>query len=155
MPPDHVDINHSRRCNTLLWISYALNKEFGTLVGGKSSIRNEDITAKFPSEISNSPSAASVTLQICSARLTATILTGKMLNPEKGDSIDHDQLQVYMVRIDFEAVFSRIHKPYERSRYCRSTFDPSFSNDFQNFDIRTSKVASRLVLSYHHVSNAT
>lgn len=76
MPLELVGVQHSQRCNTLFWTAYILDREFGTLVGATSSIRDEDITTKLPSDGNDSPRAAALTLQIKLARLTAKILTG-------------------------------------------------------------------------------
>lgn len=77
MPPEDVGHRHSSRCNTIFWISYIIDQEFGPLVGAPTSIRLEDITAKMPSEIDGSLKAEALTLQIRLSRLTATILAGK------------------------------------------------------------------------------
>lgn len=76
MPTDHVSLAHSNRCNTVFWVAYIIDRDFSTLVGAPSSIRDEDITTKLPSEIDDSMNAAAMTLQIRLSRLTATILTG-------------------------------------------------------------------------------
>jgi hypothetical protein len=77
MPPDVFSIEHSKRCNTIFWITYIIDQEFGPLVGAPSSIRPEDISANLPSEIDRSIRGAALTLQVRMSRLTATILTGK------------------------------------------------------------------------------
>ncbi|KAF5007515.1 hypothetical protein FDECE_6162 [Fusarium decemcellulare] len=79
MPPETVGEHHSKRCNTIFWISYIIDREYGPLVGAPSSIRDEDITTKLPSEMDNSSKAEALTLQIRLSRLTATILTDSFL----------------------------------------------------------------------------
>lgn len=59
-----------------------LDREFGPLMGNPSSIRDEDITAKSPSEMDNSLEALNLTLHIRLARLMAQIIT-RELNPLK------------------------------------------------------------------------
>ncbi|KAJ4246502.1 hypothetical protein NW762_013442 [Fusarium torreyae] len=76
MPPENVGKEHSKRCNTIFWITYTIDQEFGPLVGAPSSIRPEDITARLPSEIDSSHRGLALTLQVRMSRLTATILTG-------------------------------------------------------------------------------
>lgn len=77
MPPEEVGAQHSRRCNTIFWTAYIIDREFGTLVGAPSSIRDEDVTTRLPSAIEDSARAAALSLQIRLSRLTATILTGE------------------------------------------------------------------------------
>ena len=77
MPEDVVGIKHSRRCNSIFWMVYMLDREFGPLMGNPSSIRDEDITAKSPSEMDNSLDTLNLTLHIRLARLMAQIITRK------------------------------------------------------------------------------
>lgn len=76
MPPEDVGEQHSKRCNTIFWILYIIDREYGPLVGAPSSIRDEDITTKLPSDIDSSLRSDALTLQIRMSRLTATILNG-------------------------------------------------------------------------------
>lgn len=78
MPPEDVGEKHSKRCNTIFWICYIIDQEFGPLVGAPSSIRLENITTRLPSDIDGSLGAATLTLQTRLSRLTATILAGKI-----------------------------------------------------------------------------
>lgn len=78
MPEDVVGTEHSQRCNILFWIVYMLDREFSALIGAPNSIRDEDITAKLPSHMSDSLSASSMTLHVRLSRLTARILTSKL-----------------------------------------------------------------------------
>lgn len=78
MPTEEVGEGHSQRCNRIFWIAYMIDREFGTLIGAPCSIRDEDITAKLPSEFEDGTSRPeALTLQIQLARLTAQILTGQ------------------------------------------------------------------------------
>jgi hypothetical protein len=61
----------------MFWATYILDRHFSTLVGAPSSIRDEDITAKLPSETVNSSWALAITLNIRLSRLTAEILAGE------------------------------------------------------------------------------
>lgn len=67
---------HFRRCVTIFWIVYVIDREFGTLVGNPSSIRDEDVTVESPSELVQSPAFSALALQVRLARLTAIILQG-------------------------------------------------------------------------------
>lgn len=79
MPEEYIDKTHAKRCNTVFWLVYIIDHEFGALIGGPTSIRDEDITAKLPSELQSSSRASALTIQIRLARLTATILAGNTL----------------------------------------------------------------------------
>lgn len=78
MPIEVVGLEHSRRCNTIFWVVYRLDREFGPLMGAPSSIRDEDITARAPSELDDSLDALNMTLHTRLARLMARILTGTL-----------------------------------------------------------------------------
>lgn len=75
MPEAVVGVEHSRRCNTVWWIVYTLDRQLSSLIGAPSSVRDEDITVPLPLERDNSSIAAALTLQIKLSRLLATILT--------------------------------------------------------------------------------
>ncbi|CAH0027230.1 unnamed protein product, partial [Clonostachys rhizophaga] len=109
-------------------------QDFSTLVGAPSSIRDEDITTKLPSEIDDSMNAAAMTLQIRLSRLTATILTG-----------------VYGVDRNFDGSLLRetqsvLHK---LAAVCRD-LTSYLGTTLHGTNIKTSKLATRLILSYHH-----
>ncbi|CAI6100679.1 unnamed protein product [Clonostachys chloroleuca] len=134
MPTDHVSLAHSNRCNTVFWVAYIIDRDFSTLVGAPSSIRDEDITTKLPSEIDDSMNAAAMTLQIRLSRLTATILTG-----------------VYGVDRNFDGSLLRetqsvLHK---LAAVCRD-LTSYLGTTLHGTNIKTSKLATRLILSYHH-----
>lgn len=81
MPENVVGEPLSRRCNMIFWIVYIVDRNFSALIGAPSSIRDEDITAKYPSDRSDSFEALSLTLQIRLSCLTARILTSKCTLP--------------------------------------------------------------------------
>lgn len=61
----------------MFWATYILDRHFATLVGAPISIRDEDITAKLPSETDDAFWACAMTLNIRLSRLTAEILAGQ------------------------------------------------------------------------------
>ncbi|KAL6899918.1 hypothetical protein GGI43DRAFT_427621 [Trichoderma evansii] len=134
MPPAQVGVDHSQRCNTIFWTAYILDREFGTLVGAPSSIRDEDITTKLPTEIDNFARSTALELQIRLARLTAKILGG-----------------VYGVDRNFSGTLVK-----DTQSVLQSIADISrdltvyLETKLHGTDIRTSKIATRLILSYHH-----
>lgn len=135
MPADQVDVRHSQRCNTVFWTAYIIDREFGTLVGAPSSIRDEDITTKLPSALTSSVGADALALQIRLARLTATILTGVYgVDRSSSGSLLRDTQ-------------SALHDIADISRDM-SVF---LGSNLEGINIKTSKTATRLILSYHHV----
>ncbi|TPX17756.1 uncharacterized protein E0L32_002857 [Thyridium curvatum] len=134
MPADQVDVRHSQRCNTVFWTAYIIDREFGTLVGAPSSIRDEDITTKLPSALTSSVGADALALQIRLARLTATILTGVYgVDRSSSGSLLRDTQ-------------SALHDIADISRDM-SVF---LGSNLEGINIKTSKTATRLILSYHH-----
>lgn len=82
MPSLDIDSFYTKRCTTIFWTAYIIDREFGTLIGAPSSIRDLDITVRVPSPMGASfeqPEAFALQVQI--ARLTANILSGKMKVP--------------------------------------------------------------------------
>lgn len=77
MPEQVVDPVYARRCTVVFWVVYVLDREFSALIGAPSAISDETITAKLPSQTSQSIDAMSMTLTIRLARMTARILTSK------------------------------------------------------------------------------
>ncbi|KAJ5404987.1 transcriptional regulator family: Fungal Specific TF [Penicillium sp. CMV-2018d] len=65
----------SKRCRTIFWVVYMLDREFSALIGAPSSIRDEDITVKLPAEMDDSVEQINLTLHVRLSRLMATILT--------------------------------------------------------------------------------
>lgn len=68
----------SRRCRTIFWVVYMLDREFSALIGAPSSIRDEDITVRLPAEVENSVEHINLTLHVRLSRLMAQILTSKL-----------------------------------------------------------------------------
>ncbi|KAL4876956.1 hypothetical protein BJY04DRAFT_231248 [Aspergillus karnatakaensis] len=135
MPSAEVASSHSRRCTSIFWTAYMIDREFGTLIGAPSSIRDEDITVELPSGMEPSLEKSEVlTLQVKLARLTAMILTGVYGadRSSRGTLLADTQSALHSIaRIDEDLL------AYLDTR-------------FKGTDIRTSKVATNLILSYHH-----
>src|SRR5690349_11137676 len=77
MPEEAVGAQHSKRCHVIFWVVYMLDQEFAALIGATSSIRDEDITNKLPSQADDSLSSLSLTLHVQLARLIARLLGSK------------------------------------------------------------------------------
>ncbi|RSL54368.1 hypothetical protein CEP54_009928 [Fusarium duplospermum] len=125
--PAEVGPTHSRRCNTMFWATYILDRHFSTLVGAPSSIRDEDITAKLPSETVDSSWALAMTLNIRLSRLTAETLAVSDTLLKKTQSMLH----------------STANLSSELNRYLQTNVH---GTTFKS----TSRIATRLLLSYHH-----
>ncbi|EEU34036.1 uncharacterized protein NECHADRAFT_50458, partial [Fusarium vanettenii 77-13-4] len=126
--PAEVGPTHSRRCNTVFWATYILDRHFSTLVGAPSSIRDEDITAKLPSETVDSSWALAMTLNIRLSRLTAEILAVSDTLVKKTQSMLHSTANVSS----------------ELNRYLQTNVHGTTIKS-------SSRIATRLLLSYHHV----
>ncbi|RMJ18115.1 hypothetical protein CDV36_002251 [Fusarium kuroshium] len=125
--PAEVGPTLSRRCNTMFWATYILDRHFSTLVGAPSSIRDEDITAKLPSETVDSSWALAMTLNIRLSRLTAEILAVSDTLVKKTQSMLHSTANVSS----------------ELNRYLQTNVHGTTIKS-------TSRIATRLLLSYHH-----
>lgn len=77
MREDVVGVEHSRRCHIVFWIVYMLDRDWSALIGATSSIRDEDISTKLPSQMDDSLEALTMTLHVRLSRLTARILTSE------------------------------------------------------------------------------
>ncbi|UNI23728.1 hypothetical protein JDV02_009530 [Purpureocillium takamizusanense] len=75
MPEHIVGMDYSRRCNTVFWVVYILEREFGALMGVPNSLPDDDITAKLPSQLHSSIDAMNMTLHVQLSGLTARIFT--------------------------------------------------------------------------------
>ncbi|KAF4807815.1 Proline utilization trans-activator [Colletotrichum siamense] len=134
MPPQQVEPRHAQRCNTVFWSAYIIDREFSTLVGAPSSIRDEDITTKLPTEIANTAGAAALELHIQLSRLTARILNG-----------------VYGVDRNFDgSLVTETQSVLRLLAMVSINLSSYMSTTLRGADVKTSKVATRLVLSYHH-----
>lgn len=77
MPEESVGAEHSQRCAILFWVVYMLDRDFAALIGAPSSIRDEDISAKLPTQISQGRDAWNMALHVQLSTLMARILTSK------------------------------------------------------------------------------
>jgi len=77
MPEHIVGADHSRRCNTVFWVVYILDREFGALMGVPHSLPDEDITVKLPSQLDGSIDAMNMALHVQLSGLTARIFTSR------------------------------------------------------------------------------
>ncbi|KAJ6186780.1 hypothetical protein N7519_008081 [Penicillium mononematosum] len=130
-----VTSSHAKRCTTIFWTAYMIDREFGTLIGAPCSIRDEDITVDLcdPSQ-SNPGKTEALALQVQMARLTAKILTGIY-------GVDRSARGTLLVDIQ-----SALHGIALVKKELGSYLDTRFKAT----DIRTSKIATNLTLSYHH-----
>ncbi|KAL4755170.1 hypothetical protein BDW72DRAFT_200202 [Aspergillus terricola var. indicus] len=72
--PEHLNCEAlTRRCMTLFWMVYMLDRDFSALIGAPSSIRDEDITVKLFAE--GSVEEKTLILHVQLARSSARILT--------------------------------------------------------------------------------
>ncbi|WAO94637.1 Zn(2)-C6 fungal-type domain-containing protein [Fusarium falciforme] len=133
--PAEVGPTHSRRCNTMFWATYILDRHFSTLVGAPSSIRDEDITAKLPSETVNSSWALAMTLNIRLSRLTAEILAGVYGTDA--------QVSDTLVKKTQSMLHSTANLSSELNRYLQTNVHGTTIKS-------SSRIATRLLLSYHH-----
>ena len=77
VPEEIVGKEMSVRANGIFWVVYMLDREFSAQLGGPSSIRDEDITAKLPIHIEENLDAWNMTLHVELSRLVAQILSSK------------------------------------------------------------------------------
>lgn len=77
MREDVVGVELSKRCHIVFWIVYMLDLDWAALIGATSSIRDEDITTKLPSEMDDSLNALTMTLHVRLSRLTTRVLTSE------------------------------------------------------------------------------
>ncbi|KAH8879811.1 fungal-specific transcription factor domain-containing protein [Thozetella sp. PMI_491] len=134
MPEEVVGADYSRRCNITFWIVYMLDREFSALLGAPNSIRDEDITARLPSHANDSLDAQNMTLHVRLSRLMARILT-----------------TVYGVGKEFDGTLvpntqSILRELAQVSKDLTALLNSHFQGSFS----RASRMAQRLILSYHH-----
>lgn len=133
-----------------------LDREFSALIGAPSSIRDEDITVKLPAEMDNSVEHINLTLHVRLSRLMATILTSKTLSfPFWGQTNTDNNIAVYGVDNDFDDTLVRstqsiLHSMAELSQDLTDFLD----THFHGLISRASKMAIRLMLAHHHVSES-
>ncbi|KPM39399.1 hypothetical protein AK830_g7152 [Neonectria ditissima] len=134
MREDVVGVEHSKRCHIVFWIVYMLDRDWSALIGATSSIRDEDISTKLPSEMDDSLEALTMTLHVRLSRLTARVLT-----------------TVYGVGKNFDGTLitdtqSILRNLAELSR----DLSALISTYFQDSISKASRTATRLILGYHH-----
>ncbi|KAJ5120736.1 transcriptional regulator family: Fungal Specific TF [Penicillium bovifimosum] len=124
----------SKRCRTIFWVVYLLDREFSALVGAPSSIRDDDITVKLPAEMDNSVEHVNLTLHVRLSRLMATIMTtvygvGNYFNDT-------------LVRSTQSVIYSMAELSHDLTEFLNTYFHGLIS--------RASKMAIRLMLAHHH-----
>ncbi|ESU15919.1 hypothetical protein FGSG_09349 [Fusarium graminearum PH-1] len=125
MPEEVVGAQHSKRCHIIFWVVYMLDQEFAALIGATSAIRDEDITNKLPSQADNSLTSLSLTLHVQLARLIARLL-GSRFNKHNTQSI--------------------LRNLAELNRDLMNIINKHFRDSIS----KASRIATRLVLQYHH-----
>ncbi|KAJ5674525.1 Transcription factor [Penicillium maclennaniae] len=124
----------SRRCRTIFWVVYMLDREFSALMGAPSSIRDEDITVRLPAEVEHSVEHINLTLHVRLSRLMAEILAN-----------------VYGVGDEFNGSLVRNMQSILHSMAELSHDLTAFLNThFHGLISRASKMAIRLMLAHHH-----
>ncbi|KAF5863824.1 hypothetical protein ETB97_009287 [Aspergillus alliaceus] len=124
----------SKRCRTIFWVVYMLDREFSALMGGPNSIRDEDITVRLPAEVATTIEDTNLTLHVRLARLMARILTTVygVDTASNGDLIRDTQ--------------SILHALADLSRDITSFLD----RNFEGMVSPGSKMVVRLMLAQHH-----
>ncbi|RSL90143.1 hypothetical protein CEP52_014679 [Fusarium oligoseptatum] len=134
MPEEAVGAQHSKRCHKIFWVVYMLDQEFAALIGATSSIRDEDITNKLPSQADNSLNALSLTLHVQLARLIARILG-----------------TVYGVGKDYDGtLISDTQSILRNLAELNRDLNTIINNHFRDSISKASRTATRLLLQYHH-----
>ncbi|CDM31333.1 transcriptional regulator family: Fungal Specific TF [Penicillium roqueforti] len=134
VPEDICGPELSKRCRTIFWVVYMLDREFSALIGAPSSIRDEDITVKLPAEMDDSVEQINLTLHVRLSRLMATILTTVY-----GVGNDSDDT---LVRSTQSILHSMAELSYDLTAFLNAHFHGLIS--------RASKMAIRLMLAHHH-----
>lgn len=134
-----------------------MDREFAALMGAPSSIRDEDITVKLPSKVDGSLDALNMSIHVRLSRLMARILTSKLPNRILCDPIAANSIlpAVYGVGKEFDGSLvpntrSILRDLARLSRDLTGLLDTHFQGSVS----RASRMALRLILSYHHVSKA-
>ena len=73
----HVGSDYARRGRQVWWTVYSLDRRFSTSLGLPNSLREEDITAPFPSTENMSLNAAGQALHISVCQLLGKIIRSK------------------------------------------------------------------------------
>ncbi|KAF5645376.1 heterokaryon incompatibility protein het-6 [Fusarium sp. NRRL 25303] len=134
MPEEAVGAQHSKRCHIVFWVVYMLDQEFAALIGATSAIRDEDITNKLPSQADSSLSSLSLTLHVQLARLIARLLG-----------------TVYGVGKDYDGtLFSNTQSILRHLAELNRDLNNIINNHFRDSISKASRIATRLLLQYHH-----
>ncbi|KAF5568274.1 heterokaryon incompatibility het-6 [Fusarium napiforme] len=134
MPEEAVGAQHSKRCHIIFWVVYMLDQEFAALIGATSAIRDEDITNKLPSQADSSLSSLSLTLHVQLARLIARLLG-----------------TVYGVGKDYDGtLFSNTQSILRNLAELNRDLNNIINNHFRDSISKASRIATRLLLQYHH-----
>ncbi|UZP46122.1 hypothetical protein NXS19_013934 [Fusarium pseudograminearum] len=134
MPEEVVGAQHSKRCHIIFWVVYMLDQEFAALIGATSAIRDEDITNKLPSQADNSLTSLSLTLHVQLARLIARLLG-----------------TVYGVGKDYDGtLFSNTQSILRNLAELNRDLMNIINKHFRDSISKASRIATRLVLQYHH-----
>ncbi|RGP66921.1 transcription factor [Fusarium sporotrichioides] len=134
MPEEVVGAQHSKRCHIIFWVVYMLDQEFAALIGATSAIRDEDITNKLPSQADNSLTSLSLTLHVQLARLIARLLG-----------------TVYGVGKDYDGtLFSNTQSILRNLAELNRDLINIINNHFRDSISKASRIATRLLLQYHH-----
>ncbi|KAI1034595.1 hypothetical protein LB504_004597 [Fusarium proliferatum] len=134
MPEEAVGAQHSKRCHIVFWVVYMLDQEFAALIGATSAIRDEDITNKLPSQADSSLSSLSLTLHVQLARLIARLLG-----------------TVYGVGKDYDGtLFSNTQSILRNLAELNRDLNNIINNHFRDSISKASRIATRLLLQYHH-----
>ncbi|KAJ3521355.1 hypothetical protein NM208_g13329 [Fusarium decemcellulare] len=134
MPEEAVGAQHSKRCHRIFWVVYMLDQEFAALIGATSSIRDEDITNKLPSQADNSLNALSLTLHVQLARLIA-----RLLGTVYGVGKDYDGTLIS----DTQSILRNLAE-------LNRDLNTIINNHFRDSISKASRTATRLLLQYHH-----
>ncbi|KAL4807545.1 hypothetical protein BDV18DRAFT_151547 [Aspergillus unguis] len=132
VPQQLVGEAMSRRCKTLFWMVYMLDRNLSASFGAPSSIRDEDITVELFAEGSVEEKVLALHVQL--ARLNARILT-----------------TVYGVGADFDGTLIKD----TQSIFCTlaeisQDLNHLLETHFHGMLSRASRAATQLILAYHH-----
>ncbi|KAJ4135029.1 hypothetical protein NW768_004639 [Fusarium equiseti] len=134
MPEEVVGAQHSKRCHIIFWVVYMLDQEFAALIGATSAIRDEDITNKLPSQVDDSLTSLSLTLHVQLARLIARLLG-----------------TVYGVGKDYDGtLFSNTQSILRNLAELNRDLQNIINKHFRDSISKASRIATRLLLQYHH-----
>ncbi|THY14499.1 hypothetical protein D6D00_09772 [Aureobasidium pullulans] len=73
MQSQHIPEHHVRRCRNIFWTVYILDRQLSSLMGLRTSIRDEDISAELPYDPLKSQKAMALDIQVKLSRVIAKI----------------------------------------------------------------------------------